>query len=459
MALRAFMSELVSSHANLIWSIEGGRSRTGKLRPPRFGLLRYVVDAVSSVDSAEVQLVPVSILYDQLPTHEVDMMTSEALGQGKRPEDVKWFVGYLRGLRHRMGRVYVDFGDPIPLRARLEELRAGGSPQHLAVERIALEVCHRINVATPVAPTGAVCIALLAADRALTLDEILTTVEPLADYLRARRWHTAGAANLTDRATVRRAVQDLVESGVLSSYRGQETVWRVSPRQHLTASVYRNSAIHVLVHRAITELVLARVATEETPFDAWHDALDLRELLKFEFFFPVREEFGRELQLELKLIDGNEWVPTREVSQEDARGYLDRMDLLVSHLILRPFLDAYAVVANQLVERGETDHFDEDKFIARCLVVGRQWALQHRIASEESVSAEMFRTALRLARHNELVEPNIPDLPQRRRAFVEEIDGYRARIEQVAKLADQRQREALAAMDEHPMEQGAHRDN
>ena len=38
--------------ANLIWSIEGGRSRTGKLRPPRFGLLRYVVDAVDEVDGA-----------------------------------------------------------------------------------------------------------------------------------------------------------------------------------------------------------------------------------------------------------------------------------------------------------------------------------------------------------------------------------------------------------------------
>jgi hypothetical protein len=87
-ALRGFMRQLVSSHANLIWSIEGGRSRTGKLRPPRFGLLRYVVDAVTELESAEVQLVPVSILYDQLPTHEVATMTSEALGQDKRVEAV-----------------------------------------------------------------------------------------------------------------------------------------------------------------------------------------------------------------------------------------------------------------------------------------------------------------------------------------------------------------------------------
>jgi glycerol-3-phosphate O-acyltransferase len=435
LTLRAYMRHLVSSHANLIWSIEGGRTRTGKLRPPRFGLLRYVVDAVSELEDAEVQLVPVSILYDQLPTREVDLMTSEARGMDKRPENARWFLSYVRGLSSRRGRVYVDFGEPIPLRTRLAELRAEGTAPQLAVERVALEVCHRINLATPVAPTGAVCIALLAADRALTLDEILTTVTPLAEYLRARGWPTAGAANLTDRATVRRAVQDLVESGVLSSYRGDVTVWGVSPRQHLTAAVYRNSAIHVLVQRAIVELVLVRAAEPGEPFDAWQDALDLRELLKFEFFFPGREEYGRELRLELDLVLPNTWTPSRQLDPAVAEEFVTRMDLLVSHLILRPFLDAYAVVANQLLS---VDRFDEERFIARCLAVGHQWALQHRIASEESVSAEMFRTALRLARHRDLVESASSDLPDRRKAFAREIDGYRERIGKVSWLADQR---------------------
>jgi len=438
LALRAFMRELVSTHANLIWSIEGGRSRTGKLRPPRFGLLRYVVDGVAELDSAEVQLVPVSILYDQLPTHEVDLMTSEALGQGKRPEDARWFLAYLRGLRTRLGRVYVDFGEPIPLRQRLAELRAEGIPEDLAVERVALEVCHRINLATPVTPTAAVCIALLAADRALSLDEILTTVEPLAKYLEAKRWATAGAANLTDRATVRRAVQDLVQSGVLTSFRGATTVWGVSPRQHLTAAVYRNSAIHVLVHRAILELVIAHVAEQDETVDAWDDSLALRELLKFEFFFPGRQEYGRQLLLELELVAGRPWVPSRELQPEEAAEHLAQMDMLVSHLILRPFLDAYAVVADQLVERGDRDSFDEARFLDRCLVIGRQWALQRRIGSEESVSAEMFRSALRLARHRELVTAVGPDAQDRRRAFALEIDNYRARIGRIARIAEQR---------------------
>ncbi|HSV40008.1 MAG TPA: 1-acyl-sn-glycerol-3-phosphate acyltransferase [Nocardioidaceae bacterium] len=430
LALRAFMRHLVASNNNLIWSIEGGRSRTGKLRPPRYGLLRYVVDAADELESSNVLLVPVSILYDRLPTHEVETMTAEARGQGKKAEDVKWFVGYLRGLRQRLGRVYVDFGEPIPLRSRLEELRAeGGSSDSTVVERIAVEVSHGINLATPITPTATVCIALLAADRALTLDEVLTTVEPLAAYLRAKRWPTAGAANLTDRATVRRALQDLVSAGVLTSFQGETTVWGMGPDQHLVAAVYRNSAIHVLVERAILELALihAAEATSGEPVSVLEDALRLRDLLKFEFFFPAREQFAANLRHELALIDPA--ASLEDVEKPHAAGeVLARLDGFTALLALRPFIDAYSVVANQLNELGDSGTFDEARFIQRCLVVGRQWALQRRIASEESASAEMFQTALRLARHRGLVESSDADISCRRAEFEREITAIRDRV-------------------------------
>ena len=433
LALRAFMRQLIATRANLIWSIEGGRSRTGKLRPPRFGLLRYVVDAVEQLDGHDALLVPVSIVYDQLPTREADLMTSEARGQGKRPEDVRWFLDYVRGLRHRRGRIYVDFGEPLALRARLAELAQDATADGEAhvVERVAVEVCHRINIATPVTPTAAVCIALLAADRALTLDEVLEIVGPLDDYLHLRRWPTAGAASLADRATVRRALQDLVASGVLTSFQGATTVWGVGASRHLVAAIYRNSAIHVLVERAILELVLVGVADDEdSAMDPLEDALRLRDLLKFDFFFAGREEFAEDMQFELDLFGDAHRLSFRTISRSDAADLLAAESLFVADLTLRPFLDAYAVVAEQLVELG-AGGVDDDGFLARCLVIGQQWALQRRIASEESASVEMFRTALRLAQHLGLVESDDAELAERRTAFAQEIGEVRARIERL----------------------------
>jgi glycerol-3-phosphate O-acyltransferase len=427
-ALRAYIEQIVRSRKNLWWSIEGGRTRTGKLRPPRFGLLKYVVDAVAASDGPEVLLVPVSNVYDQL--HEVRYVTAEARGGVKRPETALWFAGYASNLGKRMGRVYVDFGEPLRLRERLAELEAQGADR--IVQRVALDVSHRLNRATPVTPTAAVCVAMLAADRALSLSEVLATVAPLADYLSRRGWPVAGAATLTDAMTVRRALQDLVASGVLTSYSGgEETVWAVGPDQHLTAAFYRNGAIHTLVVRAIAELTLLWMADgAHAGTDAAAGvALRLRELLTFEFFFSGRREFRTDIEAELALIHPD---ATLDGGPEEALDWLRSARLRVAHLVLRPYLEAYWLVAHQLAVLDD-EQFDEQRFLTDCLRVGRQWALQRRLASEESVTLELFRSALELARHRGLVVSDDPDLTGRRADFVEEL---RAAVTGVAAIAE-----------------------
>jgi glycerol-3-phosphate O-acyltransferase len=425
--LRSYIAELVRTRQNLWWSIEGGRTRTGKLRPPRYGLLRYVVDAVQSFDGPEVLLVPVSNVYDQL--QEVQLVTAEAKGGEKRAESPLWFFQYAFNQRRRMGRVYVDFAEPLPLRERLAELAAEETTAHV-VERVALDVSHRLNRATPVTPTAAVCVAMLAADRALSLQEVLATVAPLADYLGRRGWPVAGAATLTDAMTIRRALQDLVASGVLTCYSaGEETVWGVGPEQHLNAAFYRNGAIHFLVLRAIAELTLLTVAQGECRAEgAWEHAHRLRDLLKFDFFFPARGEFRTEVEAELALIDPD---ASLDAEPAEARRCLQRAPLLVAHLVLRPYLEAYWLVATLLAAEDD-ETFDEPRFLADCLRVGRQWALQRRLASAESVSLEMFRPALMLARHRGLLSVDDPLLAKHRAEFAEELATITTAIRDIA---------------------------
>lgn len=434
LALRSYIGQLVQSRANLAWSIEGGRTRTGKLRPPVFGIMRYVVDAVEAAPGSEVLLVPVSIVYDQL--HEVAMMTAEARGGRKRPEDLRWLLRFARQQRHRLGRAYLDFGEPIPLRERLAELRGDEVAAGQAVERVALDVCHRINRATPVTATAVVSLAMLGVDRALSLDEVLDTVAPLADYFADRNRPVAGAANLTDRSTIRRALQDLVASGVLTCYEGgMETVWRIAPDQHLVAAFYRNTAIHVLVERAIGELaLLAASETDGDPRTVVRDAaLALRDLLKFDFFFAGRDAFGDELAAELDRF-GRESEAKVEFDPADLRRRLEGSRPHVAHLVLRPFLDAYHVVADRLAT-WEDDEFDEPRFLDECLRVGRQWAMQRRVASDESISLELFKTALRLAQHRDLIDSTEPHLAKRRKDFLAQMQEATRRVEVIAELA------------------------
>ena len=439
--LRAYAAQLVQSHVNLTWSIEGGRTRTGKLRPPVFGILRYISDAVDEIDGPEVYLVPTSIVYDQL--HEVEAMTTEAYGATKRPEDFRFLIRLARQQGERLGRAYLDFGEPLPLRKRLEELRAEESGTSTEIERIALDVEHRINRATPVTPTAVVSLALLGADRSLSISEVLATVRPLASYIAARNWKVAGAADLTNRSTIRWTLHQLVASGVVSVYdAGTEPVWGIGAEQHLVAAFYRNAAIHIVVDRAIAETaLLAAIEDAEGSVDGLvqpaavrDEALSLRELLKFEFLFSARAQFEKELADEVRLI-GRVDDTSKAASAADVRGLLEKAELLLAHLVLRPFLDAYHIVADRLAAY-EDESFDENAFLAECLEVGKQWELQRRIANAESRSMELFKTALRLARHRELVDGSDgPDIARRRREFADEIANAIRRVNTIAELA------------------------
>jgi len=433
LALRALVGQMVATGRNLVWSIEGGRTRTGKLRPPRYGLLRYVTDAVDSVQSEQTLAVPVSILFDQLPLHEVKLMTAESRGLPKKPENARWLLSYARGLRHRLGRIYINFGSPVPLYERMGALRAEGLSDRQVVERIALEICHRLNQATPVTATAAVCVAMLGEDRALTLDEVCATVAPLAQYLRVRGWPVAGGADLTDRATVSQTLHDLVGSGVLTCYaEGPTTVWGIGDDQHLIVAVYRNSAIHVLVMRAIAELALLAIVRtpEATKRTGWEKALAIRELLKFDFFFAGRAEFADELWNEFAIMTGRSHDRDAPLDIGEAARSLDESELLVAHLVLRPFIDAYRVVAEELLNLGADSDVDEQTLLERSLRLGRQWSLQHRI-TEESVAGDMFATALKMARHRGLLDSEAVD---GRAALVAELDGLQRSIGELARM-------------------------
>jgi glycerol-3-phosphate O-acyltransferase len=271
-------------------------------------------------------------------------------------------------------------------------------------------------------------------------------VQPLASYIAARNWTVAGAADLTNRSTIRWTLHQLVASGVVNVYdAGTEAVWGIGEDQHLVAAFYRNTAIHILVDRAIAETALLAAAenavtsTDGTvlPVAVRDEALRLRELLKFEFLFSARAQFEKDLADEVRLIG-----PVEDTSKSaDAavvRGLLESADLLLAHLVLRPFLDAYHIVADRLAAY-EDESFDEDAFLTECLEVGKQWELQHRIASAESRSLELFKTALRLARHRELVDGfEFRDVAQRRREFADEIATAIRRVNEIGELARRR---------------------
>jgi glycerol-3-phosphate O-acyltransferase len=437
LALREYLHYLLRKRFNLEWYIEGGRSRSGKLRPPRYGILRYLSEAFVAGSGEDVHLVPVSIAYEQL--YETRAIAAESQGAEKKPEGIAWLLGYLRSQgEHGLGKVRVSFGEPLSLREGLRLGLEGKEDLKLSVQKTAFEVCHRINRVTPLTPTSLVTLALLGVkDRALTTGEIGAILDPILEYVQRRELPTAGALRLGDTGEIRRTLEALVRSDVVAEFDGgTEPVWSIGPDQHLVAAFYRNTAIHFFVNRAIAELVLARAAKEgfaDPVADGWEEALRLRDLLKFEFFFPSTEDFAGEIREELAILDPA-WEE-REKTQQEIWELLFATPFHLAHRVLRSFVEAYLVLADRLAARDPRSPVIEKEFLAECVGVGRQYRLQGRTRSTESISEELFRNGLKLAANRDLLDPGRDPVAEGRRQFAEEMRGIVDRLNTIRDLA------------------------
>lgn len=414
LAVREYFGYLAAKRFNLEWYIEGGRSRTGKLRAPKFGILRFLVQAIEAGRADDAYLVPVSITFDQLP--EVGVMAAEQGGAAKKREGVGWLARYARSHQQQLGTVHVRFGEPVQLRPALEK----ENDRRLAMQKVAFEVCDRMNRATPVLPGSLVPLALLGAhNRALTLGQVSAVLDPLLDYVAARGLPSSGLDDLRHPDGVRQVLAKLARQGVVTVYSdGTEPVYAIEPGQHLVAAYYRNNAIHWFVNRAILEFAALAVG-DGTLDSAWGQALRLRDLFKYEFFFAEKRMFREELEVELELFDSG-W---RDFAQTEwrRRELLAAAPFLAAHRVLRSFAEAYLVVADRLADRDPRKTVDTKQFLDECVAVGRQYLMQRRINSPESVSKELFDGALQLAANRDLVDPGRDELRQRRRAFADEM--------------------------------------
>ena len=442
LVLRHYVDYLVEKRFPLEWYIEGGRSRSGKLLPPRFGMLAYVVDAYRRGKSEDVHLVPVAIAYDQI--QDVADYTAEQHGAKKQRESFGWFVKVVRNLRRRYGAIHIRFGEPVSLAQAMGPSNPDAEPaadeQSLGIQKLAFEVSDRINRVTPVTPTSLVTLALLGrGDRAQSVEEVRVALRNLLHYVRGHALPTAGDLDLESADGVRRALDRLVENGVVTCFAGGfEPVYAIGPDQHLTAAYYRNTIAHFFVNGTIVELALLRAAEDDVRDfrgELWAEALRLRDLLKFEFFFADRERFRREISAEIAFhVPG--WEDAVDRGPAGIQSVLRRVRPFTAHRVLLPFLEAYQVVGDALAR--ESGRVDEPAFLTRCMALAEQYRLQHRIRSAESVSRVLFETALRLAKNRNLLDPDAPDLGPRRAAFAGDIRAAIRRAEAIDVLAASR---------------------
>ena len=396
--MRQYVDYLLEKRFPLEWYLEGGRSRTGKLRSPRLGMLSYVVDAYLQGLVDDIVFIPVSIAYDQIS--DLGSYASEQRGGEKEKEGFGWALKFIGNLHRRYGSIHVRFGEPLSLH---ETLPMGTSLKtergRYIIPKMAFELSNRINDVTPITPISLVTLALLShPSEGLTVDETAVALEPFVEYVRRRDLPTTatpGTELNTD--TVRSALDELALSKVVSRVEGlTNVVYVIESDQHLAAAYYRNTIIHFFVNRSIVEAAVAGMARSGTTGleELLARAFGWRAILKFDFFFEGRAHFRDSIIEELMLAcpDGVDLV-----NNGDLETVADAFDPPVSPAVLLPFLEAYRIVAAVISQADPNETLDAKTIAHRSLLLGRQTAAQGKITTPESLSTELFNSGIALA--------------------------------------------------------------
>jgi glycerol-3-phosphate O-acyltransferase len=259
-------------------------------------------------------------------------------------------------------------------------------------------------------------------------------VAVLASWARDRGIRLSDELAADDREALLLNVDRLAASGLLVRYdEGSEVVYAIEPSRHPVASYYRNTIVHHFLDKAILELSLFKAEEAAgSDFEAafWAETERLRELFKFEFFYPPREECRAALVRELVRVDPR-WRERLAGGPLETRRLARRLQPYIGHAALLPFVEAYAVVVDVLARLGPGQTLEQKPCVDLALKEGRQAYLLRRISSEASIGRILFENGYRLAAHLGLAGASTPETMAGRRELLRELRALAHRMEKM----------------------------
>lgn len=169
-----YLSMIQTQGVSIEYFIEGTRSRTGRLLPPKAGMLAMSVRSYLNAPVRPIVFQPVYIGYEQLV--EGDSYTTELSGKEKRSERFSDLGKIFRIARHNYGEAHVSLCEPIYLDHLLEQQdpnwqetirKEAKRPVWLntTIENLGQKIMTNINASADVNPVNLLVLILLGTPR------------------------------------------------------------------------------------------------------------------------------------------------------------------------------------------------------------------------------------------------------------------------------------------------------
>ncbi|MDM1281070.1 glycerol-3-phosphate 1-O-acyltransferase PlsB [Acinetobacter indicus] len=360
---KEYLHSLLSRNTPLEYFIEGGRSRTGLLLPPKKGMLSMTVQSHLRGATKPIAFIPTYFGYEKLM--EGTSYLNELNGKPKEAESLWGILNSARKIEKVFGQVYVNFGEPVFLDHILQQNQADQiqlsihdelpRPVINTVDQAAREILENINKAVVINPISLISTILLnAPQHALSQDDLLRQIEQYRELLKATHYD--------DRMIITQlSAPEIIEYALklkqVEHYQQDNQTWiRVAESQRILLSYFSNNILHCLSLPALIALLVQDMPAITTAQLKQHVSR-LYPFLKSELFLKWS---ATELPAQIDRILGS----MQQLGWIDVSENIQLLELQATHpmhslaTLARSSLNNFVLISQLLLEYAEPYQLD-----------------------------------------------------------------------------------------------------
>jgi len=303
LVLKRYVGYLVKRGHLQEFFIEGGRSRSGRMRSPKLGLLKTITNSYMKKVRRDVLFVPVSISYEHVV--EDTEYARENTGSGKTEENLISLFRARDVLREKFKEVIVHFGQGIRFSEFRDNYKSNAGGRNL-IEDLALDITRKIEGQTSIGLRSLTYLALfLSPTYGLTRKQLEQSIHRLTV---AAKWYREAEGDETF-ALPTPALQRFLDKekdeshdfstvGVTTrkNYLGEDLIY-VPGNTRYTADFYKNSVAHVYLMLGLLSILDATgkqlLSSEVRPY---------YEVLSNELLLPAWDVFEIKLNRYIEIL-------------------------------------------------------------------------------------------------------------------------------------------------------------
>ncbi|MBL7666166.1 MAG: 1-acyl-sn-glycerol-3-phosphate acyltransferase [Bacteriovoracaceae bacterium] len=333
LVFEAYVYSLLKNGSIIEFFFEGGRSRTGKLLKPKYGLFQMLLEAHKQLDDKKpLMFIPVTLAHEQVP--EARSHAKELFGAKKKQESTSQLLKIFKIFNRQLGTIHVRFSPGIVIN-EYQDLKS-------EVQNLAFDCFGSIAKAMPITPTAMISLVMLnEATGALTWEGIEERALKVLRYCRALKIPLSNSLNEEkETVSLKHALEIMVENGKIDSLYKEnlgEIYFHIVPKARVEILYFKNMIIHHflipgIMNSALTNLFNGTLTSTQELRDY---ITEQRLELKYEFYLPsVKEMFLSAMEIVNLALD-------EKVSKLDDILKLSKKEIIKVANIIKPFSTAF----------------------------------------------------------------------------------------------------------------------